>query len=213
MPASIEAAIVFAVLIVPGLQLISGYRWTRAHTLPRRDLYVLAQAVAVSLAWLPVVWLLGGDAVLGWLENETANDHQLEILGIVLLNLAVPLLVGLSAGLAIREMADRPDFVLTRALKWTGIFEPPTAWDAAWIQADRGEWAAVRVTLRSGDEFGVLFDDGSTVGLSPAPRDLFFDTEYRVEADGSIVSESHEGIYIDGSEVVSLRLEYIEPES
>lgn len=100
-PTSLEAALVFAVLIVPGLLLISGYNRTRAHSLPRRDLYVLAQAVVVSLAWVPALWLLGGRSVLDWGEAKTLRDHDGEVIGLVLVNLAIPLMVGLVAGRAI----------------------------------------------------------------------------------------------------------------
>jgi hypothetical protein len=40
---------------------------------------------------------------------------------------------------------------------------------------------------------------------------LFFDTEYHWEGDELRVEE-HEGIYIDASDVVSLRFEHIEHE-
>ena len=42
MPASLEAAAVFALLIVPGYSYLAGYRIGRSHSLPARDLYVVA---------------------------------------------------------------------------------------------------------------------------------------------------------------------------
>lgn len=211
MPASLEAALVFSVLIVPGLLLIAGYNRIRVHTLPRRDLYVLAQAVAVSLAWLPAVWLLGGREVVDWADAGTLRSHDGEVIRIVLVNLAAPLVVGLLAGQAVEWVGARPWGKLSRTVGWTGIFEPPTAWEAAWQLALEGEWAAVEITLKDGQRFNVLFDDGSRVGLSPGPRYLFFDTEYRFEADGTVAVEEHEGIFIDATEVVSIRLQHIEP--
>src|SRR5256885_3654093 len=108
MPTSLEAALVFSVLIVPGLLLIGGYNRTRAHTVPRRDLYVLAQAVAVSLAWLPAVWLLGGREVVDWAEARTLRSHDGGLIRIVLFNLGVPLVVGLLAGQAVAWVGARP---------------------------------------------------------------------------------------------------------
>ena len=211
MPGSVEAAAIFAVLIVPGLGLITGYRRARVHSLPRRDLYVLVQALALSLAWLPVVWLLGGELVLGWIEDETLTDHQTAVLGLILLNLVLPPLVGLGAGSAIDWLGEHPESRVARALRWTGIFRPPTAWDAAWLRASVGVWAAVEVELRDGRTLGVLFDVDSTIDLSPREtRDIFCDTEYRVLPDGSVEVEEHQGIYIAGSEVITVRFPYIE---
>ena len=60
-----------------------------------------------------------------------------------------------------------------------------------------------------GEVFNVLFDDGSKVGLAPGPRYLFFDTEYHVEGDELKVDE-HEGIFIDATEVVAVRVEHVQ---
>ncbi len=40
MPASVEAAAIFSLLIVPGYSFLAGYRLGRSHTLPEKDLYV-----------------------------------------------------------------------------------------------------------------------------------------------------------------------------
>lgn len=206
MPSSLEAALVFAVLIVPGLLLISGYNRTRAHSLPRRDLYVMAQAIVVSLAWLPALWLLGGRRVVDWAEAETLRDHDGALIVVVLLNLAVPLAIGLVAGRLLDWIGDFTQ--LARFIGWTGIFQPPTAWEAMWLPLSHAEWAAVEIKLQGGETFNVLFDDGSTVGLAPGPRYLFFDTEYRKEGD-ELKIEDHQGIFIDGTEVVSVRIEHV----
>lgn len=205
MPTSLEAAALFAVLLVPGLQLIAGYNRTRAHTLPRRDLYVLAQAFVASLAWLPVVWLLGGGAVLEWLEEGRLTDHQAALLGVVLLNLAAPLAAGLLAGAAVVRMGMQPGGVAARAVTWTGLLSPPTAWDAIWTLALRRDWAALEIELKDDRVFHVILDRRSVVGLSPGPRYLFFETEYRPDGDDVAVLE-HQGIFIDATEVRSVRL-------
>ena len=206
MLSSLEAALVFAVLIVPGLLLISGYNRTRAHSLPRRDLYVLAQAVVVSLAWLPALWLLGGRKMVDWADAEALSDHDGALIFVVLLNLAIPLAVGLVAGRLLDWIGDYT--WLARYIGWTGIFQPPTAWEAMWLPLSHADWAAVQIILKGGETFNVLFDDGSTVGLAPGPRYLFFDTEYHLE-DDELEVEQHEGIFIDGTEVVSVRIEHV----
>jgi hypothetical protein len=208
----LEAALVFSVVIVPGLLLIVGYQRTRAHSLPRRDLYALAQAVAVSLAWLPAMWLMGGRYVVDWIEAGTLRSHDGELIAIVLLNLAAPLLVGLLAGLLVDKLGQETR--LSALIGWTGIFEPPTAWEATWLLIATGEWAAVEIRLQGGEQFNVLFDEGSTVGLSPGPRYLFFDTEYYwIEGNDDPEVQGHHGIFIDASEVVSVRIEHLETES
>lgn len=215
MPNSLEAAVVFAVLIVPGLLLTGGYNRTRAHALPRRDLYALAQAVVVSLAWLPVIWILGGGTLLGWSETQTLDDHQLGVIGVVILNLATALAAGVAAGALVDAIGDRPDSRLASALAWTGIFAPPTPWDYAWLRASTGAWAAVEITLSDGQVFNVLFDREAEVGLSPGPREGFFDTEYtwkpQDEGDDDLEVLPHDGVFIDGAEITSIRFEHIEP--
>jgi hypothetical protein len=42
----------------------------RAPVHPQRDLYALAQAVVLSLAWLPAIWLLGGGDVVDWARDK-----------------------------------------------------------------------------------------------------------------------------------------------
>jgi Family of unknown function (DUF6338) len=207
-PASLQAAVVFAVLIVPGLLITRAYRRTRAHTLPDRDLYALAQAVTVSLAWLPVVWVIGGHTVLDWVGAHAADKHQGAILTIVAVNLLVSMVAGLIAGKLVDLVASW-DWAL-RALGWTGLFAPPTAWEAAWFYASQANWAAVEISLRSGERFNVLYDKASTVGVSPAPRRAFFNMEYRYGDNEEIEFENHEGIYIDATEVVSIRFEYLD---
>jgi hypothetical protein len=210
MPNSLQAAAVFAVLIVPGLLLVRGYNRTRAHTLPSRDLYALGQAIVVSLAWLPVIWVLGGHSVIGWLTRKEVADHQLALLGIVLGNLAVAQLGGWLGGLLVREIGQHPWSKIAGALDWTGIFDPPTAWDAAWIRASWADWAAVEITLKNGAQYNVIFDNGAVVGLSPAPRQLFFDTEYDWADGERLEVKGHQGIYIDAGDIASVRFEHLQ---
>jgi hypothetical protein len=209
MPASLEAALVFAVLIVPGLLLLSGYNRTRTHSIPSRDLYALAQAVVASLGWIPFLWLLGGRRVVDWIEDDALRDHVGELVVLLVLNLATPLLVGFTAGKIVDWITSRPQ--LDDAVAWTGVFEPPTAWERLWSNLSRAQWAAVSIELKDGQMFHVLFDDGAKVGLSPGPRYCFFDTEYHLDDDGNAEVEEHEGIFIDAGEVVSVRVEFVEP--
>jgi hypothetical protein len=93
MPSSLEAAIVFALVIAPGFLLVRGYARRRTRSIPERDLYALAQAVIASIVWLGVAFFIlqawlddwglipRNDAILE--KNQTAVT--LSLLGIVLL--------------------------------------------------------------------------------------------------------------------------------
>lgn len=202
----------FAVLIVPGLLLTGGYNRRRAHAVPRRDLYALAQAVVVSLAWLPVIWLLSGTHVVDWASEGALADHQAEVVGIVIVNLLAASLGGFVAGYVVDEIASHPHGLPARALGWIGVFSVPTAWDYAWLRASTAQWAAVEVTLKDDQVLNVVFDNGSFVGLSPSPREAFFDTEYRLVND-EIEVQDHEGIWIRADDIVSLRFEHLQVDS
>jgi len=114
------------------------------------------------------------------------------------------------AGRVIDSVGDHPSGRSARLIAWTGTFKPPTPWDYFWLYASTGNWAAVEIELVDGKTVNVLFDNGSDVGLSPNPRQAFFDTEYLVRDDGELEVLQHHGIFIDCSEVVALRLEHLE---
>ena len=212
MPGSLEVVLVFVVLVVPGVVLLGGYNRTRAQTRPGSDFGTLVQALIWSIAWFPIAWLLGGRCVGEWVEHGTLDEHETAVVGIVFgLSLLAPLAVGLIVGAIVDRLGEDVDSPMARRIAWTGVFNPPTAWDATWERALGGKWAAVEIRLKTGEQFNVIFDGGSELGLSPGPRDLFFDTEYRW-VDGEPEIESHEGIYINAAEVISVRIEYIEPE-
>jgi hypothetical protein len=210
MPSSVEAVFSFIVLVVPGFLLIGGYNRSRAHALPPRDFYLLAQAVVASLLWLPAAWLLGGHRIVDWAETGTLGEHDLFIIGALFLNLIVAFAAGLAAGATVRSLGKNLESKPARALAWTGIFNPPTAWEALWERALEGEWAAVEITLKSGERFHGLFDDNSVVGLSPGPRYLFFDKEYDRNENEELEVKETDGIYIDASEVSSVRVEHVQ---
>src|SRR4051794_13816778 len=98
MPTSVTAGVVFAVLIVPGFMAISGFSATRARSSLDRDLYVVAQAVVVSLIWALVVFLvqawIGGNRVEGWgvlpfdADRIAAHRQQVAVAALVILVVA-----------------------------------------------------------------------------------------------------------------------------
>jgi hypothetical protein len=220
-PATLQAAFVFALLISPGFVLLQGYRRGRSYTTPDRDLYVLAQAIVISLGWLAAVWLLlllVGDPVKHWglvpRDGMLLEQHRS---GIALLVLGVefgPFALGLGAGAAVNALQGVE--VARTLLGWTGLFEPPTAWEHAWKEAlsrattPGGQQAIdLSVRLKGGGVIEGSYGERSRADLSPRPsRQIFLETAYgmddtetppRLLGDGSIG-----GVFIDASEIASV---------
>jgi hypothetical protein len=78
MPGSSEAALVFALLIVPGYQIVRGYAVARGADAPPKDLYVLAQTIVASLVWLVLTRVAVEDLLRGsptTLSGSTRSPH------------------------------------------------------------------------------------------------------------------------------------------
>jgi hypothetical protein len=222
MPSTFQAALVFALLIAPGYVLIEGYRHGRSYSAPDRDLYVLAQAVVASLGWVASVWLflsLVGDPVSSWgimPENGTrlAEHHSavaLLVLGIEFAPFALGLLVGFVVNAL--QGTERAHVLFG----WTGLLEPPTAWEHAWneaasrvgIAAGQQQKIDVSVRLKGGGLVRGSYGAGSRADLSPRPtHQLFLETAYglddselpaRIVGDGTIG-----GVFIDASEIATI---------
>jgi len=201
--------------------LIQGYRRGRAHTLPDRDLYVLAQAVVTSFAWLAIVWLVllaAGNPIEHW-GLVPWKPGQLEanrgaIAGLALGVELIPFGIGLGAGSLLETLRK-----LERArglLGWTGLFEPPTAWEQAWAVAETRVASnpsqtsiEVSIRLRDGSLVEGRYGEISRADLSPRPRhQLYLETAYGVDdrqipprllGDGKTG-----GVFIDASEIVAV---------
>jgi hypothetical protein len=128
MPASLEAAAVFALLIVPGYSYLAGYRIGRSHSLPARDLYVVAQAVVTSVVFVALGWLWIED-LLRWLADDTIGDHSREALALLLALIAIPFGVGRSV-VAVVKLVGRWK-TGERVLRALGALQE-TAWQEAW---------------------------------------------------------------------------------
>jgi hypothetical protein len=220
-PSTLQAAVIFALLISPGYVLLQGYRRARSYSVPDRDLYVLAQAVVASLAWLASIWFVLsviGDPLAHWgllpRDSHLLASHQAGVALLVLSVELVPFLVGLLAGSALNRLQG-----VERArglLGWTGIFEPPTAWEQAWNEAaarvDPGgglQAIDVSVRLKGGGLVRGRYGSSSRADLSPRPsHQIFLETAYglddsevpaRVVGDGTIG-----GVFIDASEIATI---------
>jgi len=218
-PSSFQAAVVFALFISPGFVLVQGYRRSRACTVPDRDLYALAQAVVASLGWPAAVWLLLtllGDPILRWglvPENDRLLERHRTVLALLLLGVEfIPFALGLVAGSAVNTLQNVERARLL--LGWTGIFEPPTAWEQAWNEAaSRANVSSqsidVSVRLKRGGVVEGRYGGASRADLSPRPtHQLFLETAYGLDdsdtpatllGDGTIG-----GVFIDASEIAAI---------
>ena len=216
-----QAAIVFALLISPGYLLLQGYRRSRSYTLPDKDLYVVAQSVVASLAWLSWVWLALlplGDPVDHWglvPQNGALLERHRATVAALFVGLEFgPFIIGVVAGRIVNLLHGTEQ--ARRILSWTGLFEAPTAWDHAWNQAAARATAPggaptidVRICLRTGGVVEGRYGAGSRADLSPrVNHQVFLETAYGVDdssgerrllGDGTIG-----GVYIDASEITSI---------
>src|ERR1700727_187928 len=220
MASASQAVLLFALLVSPGFVLVQGYRRGRSYTVPDRDLYVLAQAVVASLGWLAIVWLLllvVGDPLRQWgivPENtRLLMKHQGASVALLLGVEFAPFGLGLASGSVVDTLQD---IAWARSyFKWTGLFEPPTAWDQAWngegSQASTSSEQSIDVSVRlkGGGVVEGRYGRASRAHLSPRPdHQLFVETGKGLEdretssvwlGDGTIG-----GVFIDASEIAAI---------
>jgi len=217
---TIQAVFVFALFVVPGFLLRSGYVRTRAHGLAERDLYALARAVVGSAFLIAIMWWWNGSNIVNWFHAGTVRSHEnaiyAHVAALLILPYPIGLLAGSLAGLAlqilqrIREFFDRPNAQpnnagrrLFKALDQSGLLSAPTVWDNMWNERFKDQAAPyVRVGLKSGREIVGTFGEGSWVGLSPEPRQLYLSKEYRPDiAGGWEPVPDTKGVFVDASEI------------
>jgi Family of unknown function (DUF6338) len=205
MPDSLEAALVFSILIVPGYLLLRGYYVGRAHTLPDRDLHVLAQAVVGSLIWLAATWVVVED-LLGWINADTVDDHVVASYAIGAAIVIAPYLVGRLSGqlVAFASGLEGSDNQIAQATHWVvfrlvAVIEHPTSWEKAW--AGRSQ-AWVQVTLEGDVVVRGQYAEDSKVDVAPLPPRLYLEKSYATDSDGTIIEQG--SVYIDGSRIMSV---------
>lgn len=221
MPATLQAALIVSLFIAPGYLLLQGYAKSRAFTPPDKDLYVLAQAVVASLGWLAIVALCLsalGDPATHWgllPPNRNRLEHHIGPIALSVMGVEfVPFALGLTAGYVVNAL-QRVELARP-LLEWTGIYERPTAWEHAWMEAaSRVSFSAdspsidVSVRLKGGGVIEGRYGSGSRVDLAPRPtRQIYLETAYGIDdsenpakllGDGTIG-----GVFIDASEIAAI---------
>ena len=191
----------FALLIVPGYSYLAGYRVGRSHSLPARDLYVVAQAVVTSVVFVALGWLWIED-LLRWLADDTIGDHSNEALALLLGLIAIPFGVG-RAVVALVERLGRWRLG-ERLLRALGALQE-TAWQEAW-KAPLDSGSVVRIELRSGATVeGVLEPPAGSVDFPPLAPAVYLPTAFVEGPDGGWVTMD-QGAFIPGEEIETLYL-------
>jgi hypothetical protein len=223
-PGTLEAAVVFTLVIAPGYLLVRGFRVGWARATPDRDLYVLAEAVVASVVWLAVAYLLLRphlrDLGLLPMKQATIERHGSDVAWLLLAVVLTPYVLGrgvgriaakgagalgdLTAGIDRRFSPDRG--WAAKAACWcsqfvgrSAILTLPTAWDRAW---------AVHRTRRR--QVTVLLDDGiyvrgrvDRVDTTPLPHQVVLAEGEGFDRDGNGVgiARGPGGVYIESTEI------------
>jgi hypothetical protein len=201
-PGSLEAALVFVVLVVPGYLAVSGYRLGRASPPQPEGLAGAARAVTASAIVVLIAWRLGGQSVYEHALAGTAlrSDEELTYrlaLGVLVVPPATGFLLGeLTDVLAGRvtvalgrleerdeqtlQRRDRPFLWALRKVRARVPLDGPSIWDLIWKTLKRDEpFVYVRVNTTSGQSVMGTMGQASRAALSPQPRDLYIEQVLR----------------------------------
>jgi Family of unknown function (DUF6338) len=202
MPATVDAALIFAVLVLPGYLLGKGIGHGRRADSPGPDLHVLAQAVFASLIWLFFTYWWAIDDLIRWVDDGALGDHS-TFAGVWRSSVLVlaPYFVGRALGMAVEQ--DLP--IVAPILRWLGIGAPfGTPWDVAWDQVEDAQAPIlVTVTFSDGRKLAGQFAEDSRASVSPQPPELYLEEAYETTDDGQIVVYD-QGAHIDGSKIVAI---------
>jgi Family of unknown function (DUF6338) len=225
-PNSLEAAIVFTLVIAPGYLFVRGFSVGRTHVPPERDLYVLAEAIVASVVWLVVVYLVArgrlDDYGLLPRDDKEIESNGTEVARLLLVVVIGPYFLGRILGwvtrMGLRRLEDAIEGVLSglpkgrsgpwkrlnalaraaaEALSETAALTPPTAWDRAWSRRER---AKVTVHLKEGS---IIHGTASRVDRSPLPHQVFLSSGDGFDEDGNPMelAEGRSGVFLEAAEI------------
>jgi hypothetical protein len=233
MPGSFEAAVIFVLIIAPGFLLQRGFQRGGTYAVPSLNLYAVAQAVVLSGVVLLLSAPVGGFCIAKWVDDGTlVTDHRWAAWTYFVGLLIVPFLVGLVAGRvaqtlfspmggqfpasvkgnqAVRALLWLRERVYGSAfadwLGWAGFMAAPTVWDRVWLEVVGERESPLVVEVHVGEDEPIVgaFASESFATTSPQPHGLFLETEYGAEGDRLVEYENSKGVFVDGSQIQSLR--------
>lgn len=190
----------FVFLFLPGYLFLQGYRRGAEVPKERRDLYVVAETITFSILLLAAAWPLGLDQVQKDVQAGKLLDYgTLALYGLIAVTLLVPFVLGAVIGLVVRGLYAIPG--LQQLLPQPEL----TSWEDLWHQiATMDSAPLVRITTKNGGDIIGIFGTGSSVATtrSSTPRDVYL--SQRFVLNGQQLEPSGEGVYIEGSDIVSV---------
>jgi hypothetical protein len=195
-PSAFQTLLAFAAFVIPGFLLRAGYVRSRAMSANAPALYILAEAVAGSLAVLAVAWWWRGEDILGWVTAGTLDEHHGKTYSFFVLLLAIPYPAGVVVGWVVNTLSNAYDSLrppddsrgfrhkLFYWLDMGGVFNGPTLWDDIWDDVGRVAPLVLRVTTTTGREIVGAVESGTWAANSPQPRELFLRRVYRQSNSG-----------------------------
>jgi len=218
-PSTLTGVLIFAILVVPGYQLVRGYAVARGDAPPTVQLHVLAQAVVASLGWLVFTWPFVTD-LLRWVSSDTIADHVAASYAIAPLLLGTPYCVGRWLGRLVGAITRSKDPFgppwLLRVVRALGLVERATPWDLLWHQATDevraagapdGKTALVTVSLDDGTSLSGQFGANSLWMPAPAEPSIYFQRAYEADPLTGEITVYAGGAHVDGRRIVALKLE------
>jgi hypothetical protein len=202
-PATVEAVIIFAVLIAPGYLLNQGIAQGRDVDAGRPDLHVLARALVASVIWLLMTWWWASEKVIRWVSEDKVDQHSVfaDTWRAVVLVL-LPYLVGRLLGSAVQR-----NWKGAEVLRGLGIASTRgTPWDFAWQRVkDNDKPTLVIITLQDGRKVAGQFANGSRATVSPQDPEVYLEQAYELkEPGGTDLVVYDRGLHVDGSRISAI---------
>lgn len=204
MPSTVEAVVIFTVMIAPGYLLTQGIAQGRNVDADLPDLHVLAKAVVASVLWLIATWWWATEALIRWVGEDTVDQHST---GAVTWRAAVliigPYVLGRFLGMAVKGKWRG----ISPVLRAMGIASTRgTPWDFAWQEVtESGKPLLVIVTLDDGTKVAGQFAERSRATVSPQQPEVYLEEAYEVKKDGtpSLVVYDR-GVHVAGEKISAI---------
>jgi hypothetical protein len=202
-PDSLEAAAVFAFAIAPGYALLTGYQYQRTHTMPERDLHVLAQAFVFSAAWIALTWWPIGHLLTQWANRDEWVDKEFEVWLLSSVLLGGAYIAGRLAGGFVEWIAEKREGWLFSRMQEIGFFDPPSLWDWIWTEARLRGNVLVIIRLKEGGFIEGLYAGSSEADLSPRQPRVYLEKAFGYDEEGNTVVHP-KGAYVEGSQIIGI---------
>jgi Family of unknown function (DUF6338) len=203
-PGTLEAIVVFAAAIAPGYGFLLGYQFQRSHSVPDKDLYLLAQAFICSAIWIAVTWWPVGHLLADWAQSDSLDKHEFMVWLLAFLLLALPYGIGRVGGGIVLRIGEAKGGPIFAGMARLGFFNHPTLWDSVWTDVkERGNVVLV-ITLQEGSVLEGQFAGQSKVDLSPKHPRVYLQKAYGYDKDGKRTAYPL-GAYVDGDQIVDVR--------